>query len=67
MAMSRSLRAHRSSRLRRCVPASPEILSQPGNHPQGGGFGRSGRANQNDEFLVGNIQIDIVNDLERAV
>ena len=37
----------------------PEISS--GHHPQGGGLAASGGANQHDEFLVLNVQIEVIN------
>ena len=36
-------------------------LLQTGHHPQGGGLAAAGGANQHDEFLVLNVQIEVIN------
>ena len=37
-------------------------LLQAGDHPQGGGFTATGRADQDDEFAVGDLEVDAVDD-----
>ncbi len=37
---------------------------QTGNHAQQGGFAAAGRADQHDEFTVGNIDADVPDDVD---
>ncbi|EGE56213.1 hypothetical protein RHECNPAF_73009 [Rhizobium etli CNPAF512] len=46
---------------------SSRDLLEAGDHPERRRFAATGGADQDDEFLIGNFQIDIVDDGERAV
>ena len=35
-------------------------LFQAGDHAQGGGFAAAGGADQNDEFLIGDLQVEVL-------
>ena len=51
------------------VAADPDLaagdLLQPGDHAQRGGLAAAGRADQHDELLVGDLEVDAVHRLVR--
>ncbi len=61
--------------LRSDVVAQPAVniqlalgdILQAGNHAQRGGLSAAGRADQNDKFLIGDLQIHIINRQNIAV
>ena len=61
MAMSLSLGGDDVHELgRRCNSSPSVITSKTCDHAQGGGFAAAGRADQHDEFLVGDIQTELL-------
>ncbi len=42
-------------------------LFQPGDHPERRRFAATRRPDENDEFLVGDLQVDVMDDSQRAV
>ena len=52
------------------IAANPDLPAadflQPGNHAQGGGFAAAGRADQHDEFMIGDFEVDAFNGLHAA-
>ncbi len=68
MAMSRSLGSDVvDDRCRRCAIVPPEIVFKPRDHPQQGGLAAAGRPDQHNEFAIGNVDADTVDDRQRTI
>ena len=66
MAMSRSFGALLLTTLAADAQLAVGDVLQPGDHVEGGGLPAAGRADEDDELAVGDLEVDVV-DGERAI